>query len=98
MAKTISTSTYATSGFTLTSAASPLTVTSGGTVGKTLATGGHAAIYGSGGANTNWTIDNSGHVSATGSGIFGINLGYFGPTVTSALIINRSGGLIAGQQ
>ena len=98
MAKTISTSTYATSGFTLTSAASPLSITSTGSIGRTAATGGHAAIYGAGGASTNWTITNSGHVSATGTGLFGINLGYFGPTVTSALIINNSGGLIAGQQ
>ena len=96
MSKTIS-STYA-SGFTLTGTASPLVITSSGVINRTQATGGHAAIYGAGGASTNWTIINSGHVSGTGTGLFGINLGYFGPTVTSALIINNSGGVIAGQQ
>jgi hypothetical protein len=98
MAKTISNSAYATSGFTLTSANNPLSVTSTGTIGRTAATGGHAAIYGAGGAGTNWTINNSGHVAGTASSLFGINLGYFGPTVTSALIINNSGGVITGQQ
>jgi antigen 43 len=85
MAKTIS-STYS-AGFTLSGTASPLVVTSAGTINRTLATGG-----------TNWTIINSGHVSGTATGLFGINLGYFGPTVTSAVIINNSGGVIAGQQ
>ena len=96
MAKTIS-STYA-SGFTLSGTASPLVITSTGAVRKTAATGGHAAIYGAGGASTNWTIINSGQVSGTAVGLFGINLGYFGPTVTSAAITNNSGGVIAGQQ
>ncbi len=94
---TIST-TYS-AGVTITNPASnPLTVTSTGVVGRTAATGGHAAIYAAGGANTNWTITNSGHISGTAVGLFGINLGYFGPTITSATIVNASGGVIAGQQ
>jgi hypothetical protein len=58
----------------------------------------HAAIHGAGGANTNWTITNSGHLNGTVTGLFGINLGYFGPTITSATIINSAGGVVAGQQ
>jgi hypothetical protein len=88
-----------TAGYTLSTATSPsLVITSTGSISRTAATAGHAAIYGAGGSGTNWTINNSGHVIGTASSVFGINLGYFGPTVTSALIINSSGGVIAGQQ
>ncbi len=96
MAKTIST-TYG-AGFTLSGATNPLSVTSTGVIDRTAATGGHAAIYGAGGASTNWTITNSGHLNGTATGLFGINLGYFGPTITSATIINSSGGVVAGQR
>jgi hypothetical protein len=95
--KTISTT--ITAGYVLNTTTSPtLSITSTGVISKTVASGGHAAIYGAGGAGTNWTIDNSGTIKGTPTGVFGINLGYFGPTVTSAVIINNSGGLIAGQQ
>src|SRR5579863_10140682 len=96
MSKTISTT--ITTGYTLSSASNPLSITATGSISKTAATGGHAAIYGAGGSGTNWTITNSGRVGGTATSLFGINLGYFGPTVTSALIINNLGGTIAGQQ
>jgi hypothetical protein len=71
MAKTIST-TYG-AGFTLSGATNPLSVTSTGVIDRTAATGGHAAIYGAGGASTNWTITNSGHLNGTATGLFGIS-------------------------
>jgi hypothetical protein len=96
MSKTISAT--ITTGYTLSSASNPLSITATGSISKSAATGGHAAIYGAGGSGTNWTITNSGRVGGTATSLFGINLGYFGPTVTSALIINNLGGTIAGQQ
>lgn len=90
MSKTIS-STYA-SGFTLTTATSPLVVTSTGVINKTSGSGG--AIYGAGGEA--WTITNSGHVTG-GTELTGIFLGGFSNTVTNAVIINNSGGVISGQ-
>ena len=69
----------------------PLSVTATGSISKTTAAGGHAAIYGAGGAATNWTITNSGRVAGTGASLFGIDLGYFGPPSARSLSTTWAG-------
>ena len=92
MSRTIST-TYAT-GITLTNTANnPITLTSAAKV--TNNSGNYGALYAEPGAANTWTIDNSGLISG-GSFTGGIYLGSFSRTVANGVIINESGGTIAG--
>jgi hypothetical protein len=90
LSKTIS-STYS-SGFTLSSATSPLSITSTGVINKS--SGSYGVITGAAGAA--WTITNSGHVNA-GVELAGIFLGRISSAVTNAVIVNNTGGVIAGK-
>ena len=92
MSRTIS-GTYA-SGITLTSTANnPVTVTASGRI--TRASGVLGALYGKGGTGTSWTIDNAGLISG-GTNTGGVYLGGFASTVSSGVVINETGGSIAG--
>lgn len=93
MPKTISTTTSASAGITLTSGDNPVSITGTGTIVASTP----SALYGPSGTANFWTIANSGLISSTGTDAAGIQLGSYNPAskpVGAGMVTNQ--GTIAG--